>query len=290
MSEDKTHNFFVRWKKAELLDLLSKFRVTDIPNHAKKSDLIETVLNHLDSLATPLDCEIDYPELKEYFESYGGNRDEPHEEGSEGSEGSEASEDSESSASGEEEQSLDTKKNYNLLSFKSCEDCKEMFKFNFQDQFCDIIQSTKKFNEDVQDFLSAISTISVIFTLIEFYFVTFNIVSNQETLFTWENLITLCVWFTFYVAIPSLFGYYFNFVRYALEIELDPMTFNIVKALISLAILNCKIIPNYELALFSNVYPCKQVLLNHLHIVRDAVGQLPLVFAVAGCLITLYVL
>ena len=145
---------FSRWKKMELLDLCEKLKLDDISTSATKTVVIDLVERYLASLAHPLDTEIEFPELKDYFDSVQPASDEEH-----------------VAPIVVEKENNNDATNYNTLNFKENEisgnDDETPFKFNLQERFCDIVESTKILNENVQDFFSSLITITIIFQIIE---------------------------------------------------------------------------------------------------------------------------
>lgn len=265
---------FSRWRKVELLDLAEKLKISNIPNHVRKNDLIDTIESHLNILNEPLDIEVDYPELKSFYDSVVTKHEEEEEEGEDDQEQ-------------EQEQStfLDTSKsNFNTLNFseKSAEDEKEdSFKFNFQNYLSDIISQVKNVNESIQDSLSTIHSIDIILFLIEFYYILKPLIVLQEKSL---SISTLSVWITCSYLLPILIGYYINFIRYDLAIEIDPMIFHVSKCLISLAILNYTI-PEECLT----DYPWLEFVQVGMKSWKQSLGQLPLIFAISGTVLTLYI-
>lgn len=267
---------FARWKKAELLDLCNKLKLEEVPTSTRKNDLIDLVEEHLYALPQPLETEIEFPELKAFFDSFTAIN------------GEEAKFDDQTSVRDES-----GKQNYNLLNFKEITS-KVPFKFDLQDRFTDIIESTKKLNENVQDFFSSLITISIIFQIIEFVMLIQDFFQYNRD----YNIIALIsVWIVTNISLPLLFSYYFNFIRYDLLIEIDPMMLNISKGLIFLLLAHSHL-DNYQtthiIDNFTTTAPkyqiCGQSVMKYLAIMSSILGNVPFIFAVVGALITLYVL
>ncbi|SMN22176.1 similar to Saccharomyces cerevisiae YEL017W GTT3 Protein of unknown function with a possible role in glutathione metabolism [Maudiozyma saulgeensis] len=275
---------FGRWKKIDLLDLCEKLKIDDIPTSANKNTVLEILEDHLSTLTEPLDTEIEFPELKDYFDSL------------------EPSVFEERVAQFAAEGNSD-EKNYNTLNFKDNDASGEgnmiPFKFNLQERFCDIVESTKILNENVQDFFSSLITITIIFQIIEALLLIQDFFQNNRK--TDYNLILLLlVWGATYVGLPMLFAYYFNFIRYDLLIEIDPMMMNITKGLLFLLLQHSHInttSTNHIIDSFSSDVSsakhskiCECFLMKYLGIMSSILGNVPFIFALVGSLITLYVL
>lgn len=266
---------FSRWRKVELLDLAEKLKISNIPNHVRKNDLIDTIESHLNILNEPLDIEVDYPELKAFYDSIVTKH--------------EGEQDGEEDQDQEQDQStfLDTSKsNFNTLNFHQSsteEDEKEKhgFKFDFQNYLSDIISQVKTVNESIQDSLSTIHSIDIILFLIEFYYIVKPLVERQDK---YLSMSTLSFWVTCSYLLPLFIGYYINFIRYDLAIEVDPMIFHLSKCLISLMILNYTL-PEQCLT----DYPWLEFVQAGLKSWKQSLGQLPLIFAISGTVLTLYI-
>ncbi|EJS44071.1 gtt3p [Saccharomyces arboricola H-6] len=325
---------FSRWKKAELIDLANKLEINGFPNYAKKSDMIEFLEAHLNHLEEPVDFKDDYPELKSFYESMvvdqskdeGDERDDgPGGESRTGSsdtatndsdlEKAYIKDDDETSVhrrGSNSDGGANAKTNFNLLDFSSDDhgssaSALTKFKFDFQDYVSDIKYHTQKLNENVQDYLSTISSVDTIFSIVEFSFLLRNtlaagkkpatsssLASSLETAIAahtkHQDILDFCLpvvtWLLFFRGIPTLVSYYINFIRYDLDIELDPMTFNLSKFLISLAIF--KTCNNINMDFHS--FQCVNQLWAGLCAVNHSLGMVPLVFSMVSCLLTLYVL
>lgn len=158
-------------------------------------------------------------------------------------------------------------------------------------------------NRNIQDFMSSLATISVIFCLIEFLI----IVQHWFQFGSDYRLVHLLLaWLVVYILTPLLASYYINFVRWDLGIEIDPMIFFIVKGLLSYAFIvlhptqfaNARDFFTQAFAPNSNVFErlieeatSKQdIVLDHMHSVAGIIGQTPLVFSIVGVVLTLYVI
>ncbi|CCK71575.1 Gtt3p KNAG_0H01610 [Huiozyma naganishii CBS 8797] len=303
---------FKRWKKVELLDLTNKLKLGDIPTSVKKDELIELVENHLYSMEGRLDG-LEYPELKAFYDIY------PFE--SSMTDDTEAAGDvklesdlnskmldsgvnSEGDADGDVDamdgmsevtsssNNLDTDtKNYNNLYFGAdgTGEQESGFQFKLHECFTDIVGKTKEYNENVQDFLSDLSTITFLFYLVEFGFLLCNTIDNTSFVEYSDLFTTIALWWLLYVIIPVFTSYYFNFVRYDFDIQFDPMTLNIMKAFVSLVVLNLKKAEK-QLSFFELGISKKDCVLQHLNLIDGALGQLPLICAIAGCVLAIYVL
>ena len=298
MVNNKTTSVFQRWKKTDLLDLLEKLKINDISYQTKKPDLIRILQEHLDSLDQPLDDILEYPELQSFYEY-----DEPQTV-------SNAVEEQ-----GEQPTGKDKKTYFNFLDFSLInkkDDVKEKveaiadvgstganqestatqrddsdsaheggFKFNFQNYMNDIMEQARQLNEDVQDHLSTVYSISLICYLVEFtllfkYQLTAYSIHEDQL----DFLKNFTIWFALSFVLPSFISYYINFIRYDLpSMELDPMIFSIAKTLIAYAI------NNYNYQHQGMLLDSVQV---GLEIWKVALGQLPFIFGVAGCVLTLY--
>lgn len=336
-----TKSTFSRWKKADLIDLANKLEIDGFPNYAKKSDMIDYLESHLNHLEKPVDFKDDYPELRSFYESMtvDQSKDERNEYGSGSGNGSGSGscdtatndsdlekayikeDDDEKPQSGDETSATkplssrnansNAKTNFNLLDFSTDNDSSTSaftkFKFNFQEYLSDIRYQTQKLNENVQDYLSTISAVDTIFSLLEFSFLVRNILaagqptSSSSSLassleaavaahnkyqYTHDFCLPILTWLLFFRGIPTLVSYYINFIRYDLNIELDPMTFNLTKFLISLAIF--KTCNNKNIDFHS--FRCVNQLWTQLCTVNRSLGMVPLVFSMVSCLLTLYVL
>lgn len=326
-----TKSTFSRWKKADLIDLANKLEIDGFPNYAKKSDMIDYLESHLNHLEKPVDFKDDYPELKSFYESMTveQSKDERNESGSGSSETATndsdlekayiKDEDDEKPQSGDEARAAkplssrnaisNAKTNFNLLDFSdndSSTSALTKFKFNFQEYLSDIRYQAQKLNENVQDYLSTISSVDTIFSLLEFSFLLRNILAagqptsssslassleaavaaHNKYQCTLDFCLPILTWLLFFRGIPSLVSYYINFIRYDLNIELDPMTFNLTKFLVSLAIF--KTCNNKNIDFHS--FRCVNQLWTQLCTVNQSLGMVPLVFSIVSCLLTLYVL
>ncbi|EHN02808.1 Gtt3p [Saccharomyces cerevisiae x Saccharomyces kudriavzevii VIN7] len=329
-----TKSTFSRWKKADLIDLANKLEIGGFPNYAKKSDMIDFLESHLTHLEKPVDFKDDYPELRSFYESMtvDQSKDEEDVSGS-GSSDTAANdsdlekayikEDDERSQSGDEvsamrpdsntsaSASANAKANFNLLDFSSDHNpstsASTRFKFDFHDYVSDIRYHTRKLNENVQDYLSTISSVDTIFSLVEFSFLLRNILaagkptSSTSSLASsleaavaahnkYQDVLDFCLptltWLLFFRGVPTLVSYYINFIRYDLDIELDPMTFSLSKLLISLAIFKTCNDKNLDFQSFQ----CVNQVWAQLCAVNNSLGMVPVVFSMVSCLLALYVL
>lgn len=256
---------FSRWRKVELLDLAEKLKIQDIPHSVRKNELIHKIEDHLNVLNEPLDVEVDYPELKSFYDAIVLK----HENEEEAEPAVEADE--------EEEESVEDT-NYSKLDFSEEEDDDSTFKFGFENYVSDIVVRVKQWNESLQDSLSTIQSIDKIFYLIEFYFIIRPLIEHQDAALSVSTLVT---WVTGSLLVPGLVAYYINFIRYDLtSIEFDPMVFHLAKFLVSLAILNVKLNTSGDRWDYVRLGLTSWVLY---------LGQLPLIFALVGALLTLYI-
>ncbi|QLL34495.1 hypothetical protein HG536_0G03570 [Torulaspora globosa] len=259
---------FSRWKKVELLDLAEKLRLPNVGNNVRKSDLIAMIEEHLNVLNEPLDVEVDYPELKSFYDAI-VVKHETEEAEAEEVEGEEAEDQL-------PERVLD---GFNKLDFSEESDEDSTFKFAFEDYLSDVAVQVQKLNESLQDSLSTIQSVDALFYLVEFYFVVRPLVARQDA---WLSSSTLVTWAVFSAGVPALVGYYVNFIRYELpEVQVDPMVFHLAKFLVGLGILNVELDASgsgwqlfFKLGLTSWVH---------------YLGQLPLVFGLVGALLTIYI-
>ncbi|CAI4059752.1 hypothetical protein N7582_001446 [Saccharomyces uvarum] len=213
------------------------------------------------------------------------------------------------------------KANFNLLDFSADRDSSvsalTKFKFDFQDYVSDIKCHAQKLNENVQDCLSTISSVDAIFSLVECSLLVRDLlaagrptVSSSSSSSSSSSLassfeaaaashashaqpqrildycLPILTWLLFFRGIPTLVSYYINFIRYDLDIELDPMTFNLSKFLISLAIFKTCNNKNIDFHSFQYV----DQVWTQLCSVNHSLGTVPLVLSMASCLLTLYVL
>lgn len=262
-----------RWKKVELLDLAEKLRLDRVANSVRKSELVAMIEEHLGVLSEPLDVEVDYPELKSFYDAVAEAVEQPVADLVE-SAGPLRS----PSATATEESEPD---GFSKLDFSEDRDGHDYtpFKFAFHEYLSDVVDRVQRFNESVQDSLSTIQSVDSIFAVIEFYYVMRPLVARQDGSLSAATLVT---WIAGTVALPALVGYYINFIRYDLPpVQVDPMVFHVTKFLISLAILNV------ELSSAGNGW----VVFVHLGVAswRQYLGQLPLVFALVGALLTVYI-
>ncbi|CAI1944298.1 hypothetical protein SEUBUCD646_0E00640 [Saccharomyces eubayanus] len=214
-------------------------------------------------------------------------------------------------ASAKPDAEASAKKNFNLLDFSADHDSSvsalTKFKFDFQDSLSDIKWHVQKLNENVQDCLSTISSVDAIFSLVECSLLVRQVLAAGRSTASPSSLassfeaaaaghtepqrmldfcLPILTWLLFFRGIPTLVSYYINFIRYDLDIELDPMTFNLSKFLISLAIFktcNNKNIDFHSLQYVDQVW-------TQLCVVNHSLGTVPLVLSMASCLLTLYVL
>ena len=290
VKESKPYSF-KRWKKTELLDLCNKMHWEDVPTGEKKAAIIEFVEDHLYALPGPLDTEVEFPELKSFFESTDFT------EVSASPAASGADHTMHDAASEESEEDPAAESNYNKLNFSE-EPTGEPFLFNLQERFTDIVENTKVLNENVQDFFSSLITITVIFQIVEFLLIVLDYFQRSPRDRDYNVALMVLVWLGSYVGLPILFGYYFNFIRYDLLIEIDPMMLNVAKGLLFLLLAHCKasghlgatghIMDNLT-ASASGTHLCDCFLVHYLGTMTEILGNIPLIFAVAGALITLYV-
>lgn len=254
---------FSRWRKVELLDLAEKLKLPNVAHNVRKNDLIHTIEDHLNVLNEPLDVEVDYPELKSFYDSIVLKHEE----------------EPEVTAEEEDEESVEEdNKNYNKLDFSEEDDDDSTFKFGFENYLSDIVVKVKEFNESLQDSLSTIQSIDKIFYLIEFYFIMRPLIEHQDAALSLSTLIT---WISFSFLLPAIIAYYINFIRYDLTtIEFDPMVFHLAKFLISLAILNLKLSTTGDRWDYARLGLTSWV---------HYLGQVPLIFALVGALLTLYI-
>ncbi|GMM56853.1 Gtt3 protein [Maudiozyma humilis] len=278
---------FKHWKKVELVDLCNKMHLEDVPIKEKKAVLIEFLEDHLYALPGPLDTEVDFPELRSFFDhtQYSENvaNHTLHDAASD--------EDSENASAA-------STTNYNKLNFSEEKAADEPFLFNLQERFTDIVDCTKQLNENVQDFFSSLITITVLFQTVEFLLIVQDYFQRDPRARGYNIAGMVAVWLGAYVGLPVLFGYYFNFIRYDLLIEIDPMMLNVAKGLLFLLLAHCKssgylgatshIMDNLT-SVGNGTYLCDCCVIRYLGMLTDILGNIPFVFAVAGALITLYV-
>lgn len=258
---------FSRWRKVELLDLAEKLKLPNVAHNVRKNELIHEIEDHLNVLNEPLDVEVDYPELKSFYESVVLKHEDEDEEQAAAVKAEEE----------EEEESVDDT-NYNKLDFSEEEDDDSTFKFGFENHLADIVVRVKELNESLQDSLSTIQSIDAIFFLIEFYFVMRPLIAHQDAALSLSTLVT---WVLGSLALPCLIAYYINFIRYDLTtIECDPMVFHVSKFLISLAILNVQVNTGGDRWDYVRLGLASWT---------QYLGQLPLIFALVGALLTLYI-
>ncbi|KAG0658242.1 hypothetical protein C6P45_002223 [Maudiozyma exigua] len=289
-SSDFERYNFNRWLKADLIDLSDKLKLDHVPSSAKKYEIIEKIEEDLYKRKEPLDTVIDFPELKDFFdnlieEGYYNNGDLVT-----------APIIKETKVTDSPSEDNDT--NYNKLNFKDdINDDNNSFKFNLQEKFCDIIESTKQINENVQDFFSSLITITIIFQIIEAILLIQDFFQNKRNN-DYNLIVLLTVWGITYVGLPILFAYYFNFIRYDLMIEIDPMMLNITKGLIFLLLqhshlqtLDTNHIIDHFNSNSSTVHKiCDCFFMKYLGILSSILGNVPFIFSIVGALITLYVL
>ncbi|CAI4060865.1 hypothetical protein SUVZ_05G0550 [Saccharomyces uvarum] len=214
-------------------------------------------------------------------------------------------------ASAKPDADASAKANFNLLDFSADRDSSvsalTKFKFDFQDYLSDIKCHAQKLNENVQDCLSTISSVDAIFSLVECSLLVRDLLAAGRPTLSSSSLassfeaaaaghtepqrifdfcLPILTWLLFFRGIPTLVSYYINFIRYDLDIELDPMTFNLSKFLISLAIFKTCNNKNIDFHSFQYV----DQVWTQLCSVNHSLGTVPLVLSMASCLLTLYVL
>lgn len=264
---------FSRWKKVELLDLAEKLRLANVGNSVRKSELIAMIEEHLNVLGEPLDVEVDYPELRSFYDAV-VKRETPEEEAPE--EPMEPLGEPAGETVGEE--IVDEPAGFNRLDFSDSDE-DSTFKFAFEDYLADVARRVRRANESVQDSLSTMRAVNALFYAVEFYHVVRPLVARQDARLSASALVT---WALFSVGVPMVAGYYVNFIRYELpDVEVDPMVFHLTKFLVGLGILNTELdASGGEWQVFLKLGLAAWV--NHL-------GQLPLVFGLVGALLTVYI-
>ncbi|CCD24448.1 Gtt3p NDAI_0D01340 [Naumovozyma dairenensis CBS 421] len=214
-------------------------------------------------------------------------------------------------------------KNFNNLNFKTIDQessFAKRFKFNFHECINDIVDKTSRLNRYTQDSLSTVASVDFIFHSIEFI-VLFNYIfkeeNNENCDSVFDFIVPILIWLTFNILMPIFVSYYVNFVRYEYYLEIDPMVFHLAKGLIAIALFTTfkngnnnkyetikndveKIdLDDLKHALGSNksyssinnaLTQYCQVLSANLITINQALGIIPLVFAITGSLLTLYVL
>ena len=291
-SSDIERYNFNRWLKFDLIELADKLQLDNIPSSAKKSEIIEGIEEDLYARNEPLDTVIDFPELKDYFDKL---IEEGYYNNTSNNNPVVAPIVKETKITDDDDDSNDDK-NYNKLNFKD-DDNSNTFKFNLQEKFCDIIESTKQINENVQDFFSSLITITIIFQIIEAILLIQDFFQNKRNQ-DYNLILLLTVWGSTYVGLPILFAYYFNFIRYDLMIEIDPMILNITKGLIFLLLQHSHLKTldtNHVMDQFNSNSTtihkfCDCFLMKYLNLLNSILGNVPFIFSIVGALITLYVL
>ncbi|QLQ82565.1 hypothetical protein HG537_0H03280 [Torulaspora globosa] len=252
---------FNRWKKVELLDLADKLKL-NVANSIRKNELIAIIEDHLNVLSEPLDVEVDYPELKSFYDAIVVKH-----------------ETDEATASEEEPVEETVLDGFSKVDFSEQSDEDSTFKFAFEEYLSDVAARVRSANESLQDSLSTIQAVDALFYAIEFYHVVRPLVARQDARLSSSALVT---WVLFSIGIPLVAGYYVNFIRYDLpDVQVDPMVFHLAKFLVGLGILNVELDSSgSEWQVFFKLGLTAWV--NHL-------GQLPLIFGLVGALLTVYI-
>ncbi|CCC71218.1 hypothetical protein NCAS_0G03310 [Naumovozyma castellii] len=319
---------FSRWKKWELHDLAEKLKIDDLPQASKKQVLVDAVLDYLVNLGKPLDYEHEFPELRTFYESSFWSSVK-----NESASSQEVSASDEQPSGSEDEKLPDEPKtesstNFNTLNFKEIDEeeaklgknfmnkCHQ-FKFNFQEYVSDVINGTKRFNENVQDFLSTLATVDAMFYSVELFFLIKQLIAQDDGCGILINYLTpISIWVLVNILLPVFVSYYINFIRYDYAIEVDPMIFHLTKGLIALTVLNYfgqedgvgrSTYKSIKAALtdddddeddegsvlkhiIGNIsHNNCDILASNLVVINKSLGQLPLIFAVVGSFLTLYV-
>lgn len=339
---------FSKWRKAELFDLMNKLKITDVSHSARKSDMITLVEHYLDNLEAPLDYIHDFPELQSFYEDRaqlkiesdvdedldtGLNstteefedelqeqlekqlKEQLHEEEQQLNEEPEEEEQYE-----EEQYEDDDKQHYNKLDFSKINNISD-FKFELEKKWDDIVDRTVVLNENVKDYLSSISSVETIFTIVELVLLVhhlcdsyrpvdsyispenivggnmhrFHMIKRQTVHFLNEIGLPVATWFLLLRLLPCLISYYINFIRYDLLLQMDPMVYHLSKFIIEFVIMN-KYSKGNSIEGFLNSFTFSP--LAHLHVdpcndlkaFYEATGYLPLVFSSVCVILTLYIL
>lgn len=329
---------FARWRKAELFDLMNKLKITDVSNSTKKSDMIVLIEHYLENLSAPLDYMHDFPELQTYYEDKQqlkiesdiedeldkiSSTSEDMEYGEDIDMKEETSETS-SDSSAEETETVVEKKDYNNLDFSEEPTKLQDFKFNFDQILDDIIDRAYIINENVKDYLSSISAVESIFTIIELILFSVHLFANYrtgETVLSAQHSIgymdyyfrpeyykrevvhflnkiglPILTWFFLLRIVPCFVSYYINFIRYELLVDMDPMVYHLFKGIVEFLIITRFSDNQNPIQGFLSSFSFSP--LGHLHVdpcrdlreFNDALGYLPLCFSVVCTILTLYIL
>ncbi|QLG71345.1 hypothetical protein HG535_0B03850 [Zygotorulaspora mrakii] len=302
---------FSRWRKVELLDLADKLHISGIPGSIRKNDLISVIESHLTRLGEPLDVDVEYPELKSFYDSVVKSAEESSDVETESQ-----IDDLENDVQLDIEAVLDSESadNFNDLNLTQESETQtesdaegnetetegEPFRFNFQNYLSDIKDNVMSANDAAQEFLSTTKTIETLFGSIELYYITKPLIESQNRGLSFSTLVT---WLSFSYFLPVIFGYYINFCRYDFTIKVDPMIYYLTKGLLSLTISNLNVdsfaqsyattVLNFNLisglSLNLDLKFVNYIQLG-LQSWQNSLGQLPLIFSIVGIILTLYII
>lgn len=253
---------FKTWKKIELLDLADKLDL-----HASQASTKAVIANaidkHLRQLDGPLDLN-EFPELATYYEDaerVALEAEAAHSDASETSAVSDGttsegtsdgtSDDTSEGTSSEDESEPGHKMPrgtpfqnwFSQLDFSRVTPARGSFAFKFNEFLQDVQSRTIEANENVQDALSTIPAVDVVFLAIEayVYVISKHLEFSAASPFvaigsSWREVSALLgFWSVWSLITPALVGYYINFIRYDLpDVPVDPMVFHISKALFAL--------------------------------------------------------
>ncbi|KAL3233160.1 Glutathione transferase 3 [Nakaseomyces bracarensis] len=215
----------------------------------------------------------------------------------------------------------------NELDFNKIHDKMADFRFEFEKRWDDIVDKSVVLNENLKDYLSSISTVETIFTLVELALLihhlcnsykpvdvtimspeglgpranhiwsNFTLFKHQVVHFLNEIGLPVFTWFFLLRLLPCLVSYYINFIRYDLLLQMDPMVYHLFKLIIEFMIVN-KYSRDSSNTLEGFLKSFSFSPIAHLHVdpcqdlksFYDATGFLPLVFSTVCVILTLYIL
>ncbi|KAH3900422.1 Gtt3p SCDLUD_003402 [Saccharomycodes ludwigii] len=165
------------------------------------------------------------------------------------------------------------------------------FEFKFEEWWNDIQSKVKDSNNSIRDYLSTLSTVELIFTIIEYVVLISklpkldngdnNNTSNKEII-----LFDLANYTVISVLLPMLISYYVNFIRFDIELlnSRDPLIYHISKILIFL------VLNKYSKHIVWNCNSCRFNIFKYgdMSIFDEDVLQVSVVGSLSCCLLCLY--
>lgn len=288
---------FSRWRKAELFDLMNKLKISDVSHSAKKSEMIALIEYYLDNLDAPLDFVHDFPELQAFYEDRAQLKIE-----------SDVDDDDElgiatdtNSTTDEVEVEVEDEDDEEEVLLQRGQLDKQAAaagpRSELEKTWDGIVDKTVAINDTVKDTLSSITSVELIFSLVELAMLARHSTDSFNPVVDgclWNAISSsVLTWFLLLRLLPCLVSHYINFIRYDLQLQIDPMVYHLFKFILEFVIIS-KFSNENPIERSFNIHFAK----THLHftpskdlrIFYEATGYLPLLFSSVCVILTLYVL